>query len=297
MKTPRNQRTLANECEIGGTGYWSGNPVRVRLRPAPPSTGIVLVRGDLPGQPSCPAHVQYRDEASLRTNLVRGDARFQMVEHVMAALYAMEVDNAIVEIDGEEFPGLDGSSQAYTDKIQAVGTNSQPSTRRRLVLEQMITLHDGDAWITASPVINNRAHFGYELSFDHAGEIPNQCFHVGCTPKQFRHEVGPARTFVTETQAKQLQSSGVATHVTYQDLLVFGSDGVLDNRLRFANECARHKTLDLIGDLALAGVELIGKFVSHRGGHRLNGRMAEALFQLAESTQTGHRPRAARQAA
>ena len=146
-------------------------------------------------------------------------------------------------------------------------------------------------------VLNNEGHFGYELAFDHPGEIPNQCFHVGCSPRKFRQDVSPARTFVTESQAKTLQSSGVAKHVTYQDLLVFGDSGPIDNQLRFANECARHKTLDLIGDLALAGVELIGKFVSHRGGHQLNGRMAEALHQLAESTLAGHRPRGAHRSA
>ena len=151
MKTPRNQQTLASECTVSGTGYWSGKQVQVRLLPADPSTGILLVRTDLPDQPSCPAHVDYRDNARLRTNLVRGAARFQMVEHVLAPLYAMQIDNCIVEIDGEEFPGLDGSSRHYTDAIQIAGATLQAATRRRLVIEQMITLHDGASWIAASP--------------------------------------------------------------------------------------------------------------------------------------------------
>lgn len=298
MQTPRNQQTLRSECEITGTGYWSGQSVRVRLLPGDVSTGIILVRSDMPGRPSCPAHAMYRDDASLRTNLVNGAARFEMIEHVMAALYAMQIDNCVIEIDGEEFPGLDGSARAFADAIFAAGTTIQSSSRKQLVIQQMITLHDGASWISASPMIYQQSHFGYQLAFDHPSEIPNQCFHVACSPENFRREVASARTFVTRTQAEQLQSSGVATHVTYQDLLVFGDSGPIDNRLRFANECARHKALDLIGDLALVGVELVGKFVSHRGGHQLNGRMAEALHQLAESTAVNHRsnvdpPRAA----
>ncbi|MEL6109562.1 MAG: UDP-3-O-acyl-N-acetylglucosamine deacetylase [Planctomycetota bacterium] len=297
MQTPRNQQTLRSECEITGVGYWSGRSVRVRLLPGEVSTGIVLVRSDLPGRPACPAHVDYRDDATLRTNLVNGAARFEMVEHVLAALYAMRIDNCVVEIDGEEFPGLDGSSRAYSDAIFAAGTTIQSTSRKQLIIQQMITLHDGASWITASPMIHRQSHFGYQLAFDHPGVIPNQCFHLVCSPEDFRREVASARTFVTRTEAERLQSSGVATHVSYKDLLVFGDTGPIDNRLRFANECARHKALDLIGDLALAGVELVGKFVSHRGGHRLNGRMAEALHQLAKSSSVNRRSDVVRQRA
>ena len=288
MNISRNQHTLASVCEVRGKGYWSGDEVRIVMRPAEKNTGIVLVRSDLPGEPSCPAHVSFRSDAGLRTNLTNGEARFQMVEHLLAALYAFEIDNCRVEINAEELPGLDGSSRPYVSAIQSSGLIIQAAERQRLVIEQLITLHDGAAWITASPAASGVSQFGYQLAFDHPGEIPNQCYSFACTPRRFAHEIAPARTFVTETQAKSLQGRGVAEHVSYQDLLVFGESGPIDNELRFVNECARHKTLDLVGDLSLAGVELIGRFTSHRGGHQLNGRMAKALYELAALSKSAH---------
>jgi UDP-3-O-[3-hydroxymyristoyl] N-acetylglucosamine deacetylase/UDP-3-O-[3-hydroxymyristoyl] N-acetylglucosamine deacetylase/3-hydroxyacyl-[acyl-carrier-protein] dehydratase len=277
----RNQHTIATECEVRGRGYWTAHNVRVVMRPAPADSGITLVRSDLPDRPRCQAHVACREPAKLRTIVGHGRARFEMIEHLMAALYAMEIDNCLVEIDGEELPGLDGSSQAYVDALSEAGLVIQPTHRQRLVIEQVITLREGAAWITASPTPTGLPHFGYQLAFDTAGPIADQTFGFTCTPLRFCREVASARTFVTESQAESLHQSGLATHVTHQDLLVFGPDGPIDNPLRYRNECARHKALDLVGDLSLVGVELVGKFISHRGGHRLNGRMAQALHDLA----------------
>ncbi|KAA5543169.1 UDP-3-O-[3-hydroxymyristoyl] N-acetylglucosamine deacetylase [Roseiconus nitratireducens] len=286
MIISRNQHTLASDCEVVGTGYWSSRQTRVVMRPAEKNSGVRLVRSDLPGRPSCVAHVRHRTDAKMRTNLADGEARFQMVEHLMAALYAMEIDNCIVEVDGEELPGLDGSSFAYVQAISGAGLVIQAAERPRLVIEQLITLHDGAAWLTASPATSGVSQYGYQLVFDHACAIPNQSYAFACTPHRFVRDVSEARTFVTEDQAEMLRSQGVAQHVSYRDLLVFGDAGPIDNQLRYPNECARHKALDLVGDLALAGVELVGKFVSHRGGHRLNGKMAEALYQLALQSQS-----------
>lgn len=281
MNLSRNQHSIATDCEVTGRGYWTAKPVRVVMRPAPVGTGIQLIRSDLPGRPSCPAHVSRRDDTQLRTIVSQGDAKFEMIEHVMAALYALEIDNCIVEIDGCEFPGLDGSSQPYIEALSAAGLVIQAAERPRLVIEQVITLREGLSWITASPTPTGISHFGYQLVFDEAGPIANQSYGFSCTPIRFCRDVAPARTFVTEQQAEALRARGVAQHVSCQDLLVFGDDGPIDNEVRFRNECARHKALDLVGDLALVGVELVGKFISYRGGHSLNGRMAKALHDLA----------------
>lgn len=251
------------------------------MHPAPVDSGIVLVRSDLPGRPSCPAHVSHRTDAKLRTNLQHGEAQFEMIEHLMAALYAMEIDNCIVEINGLELPGLDGSSKPYIDALAGAGLVIQAAQRPRLVIDQLITLREGSSWISAAPVPTGISHFGYQLVFDHQGPIANQSYGFSCTPIRFSRDVAPARTFVSEEQAKALHAKGVAKHVSYQDLLVFGDNGPIDNKVRFRNECARHKALDLVGDLALVGVELVGKFISYRGGHSLNGRMASALHELA----------------
>lgn len=285
MNLSRNQHSIATDCEVSGRGYWTAKEVRVVMRPAPADTGIVLVRSDLPGRPSCPAHISRRDQASLRTNVSQGQARFEMIEHLMAALYALEIDNCIVEIDNCELPGLDGSSKPYIDALSSAGLVIQAAERPRLVIDQMITLREGVSWITASPTPTGVSHFGYQLVFDEAGPIANQSYGFSCTPIRFCREVASARTFVTEPQARALHEQGIAQHVGCDELLVFGDDGPIDNELRFRNECARHKALDLVGDLSLVGVELIGKFISYRGGHRLNGRMAKALYDLAVQSQ------------
>ncbi len=283
MNPSRNEHTIAAVCEITGRGFWSGREVRVVIEPAPAGSGVVLVRDDLPSQPSCPAKIEYRRDASLRTNLCRGDASFAMVEHLMAALAAMEIDNCVVGVDGEELPGLDGSSAAYVDAIRSSGLVIQAKARSRFVVRDHVRIEDSGAWIEVSPSLDGRGYYEYRLSFDDATPIVPQTFGVTLTPNDFAQDVARARTFVTQSQANEIRARGVASHVTNQDLLVIGPMGPIDNHLHFSDECARHKALDLIGDLALAGVDLVGRFVSHRGGHHLNGMMAKRLAELATS--------------
>lgn len=281
MNPPRNEHTIAVSCEIRGRGYWSGREVHVAIHPAPHGTGIRLVRSDLPSRPECVAAVEHREDAALRTNLVRGEAKFQMVEHLMAALAALEIDNCIVEIDAEELPSLDGSSLAFVEQLAACGLIIQARARRRLVIRDRLRIGNLQGWVEAAPSRHGESYFEYQLSFDDQTPIVAQTFGIELSPGRFIREVAPARTFVTEAQAQQIRASGVAAHVTNQDLLVIGDRGPIDNSYRFDNECARHKTLDLIGDLALAGVELVGRFTSYRGGHRLNGQVAGKLVALA----------------
>ena len=283
MNISRNEHTIAVSCEVSGRAYWTGRLVRVVISPAPAGTGVRLIRSDLSSSPSCQATVSNRSDAQLRTILQDGDARFEMVEHLLAALVAMEIDNCTVEIDGDELPGLDGSSLPYVEALQHCGLIVQAKARQCLVVHQPICVRAGDRWLEASPAINGRTTYEYRLSFDDQTPIKAQTYSFHCTPNRFAREVAPARTFVTLDQANALRAQGVASHVTNQELLVFGEAGAIDNSLRFPDECARHKTLDLVGDLALVGVDLIAKFVSYRGGHSLNGRLASELFALATS--------------
>lgn len=285
----RNEHTIAASCELRGRGYWSGQDVLLVIHPAKRGTGVQLVRSDLPGQPSCPALVQHRHDAALRTNIACGEAKFQMVEHLMAALFALEIDNCIVEINAEELPGLDGSSLSYVQELRQAGLIVQACPRQRLVIHHKFRVGNEQAWIDVSPAHNGESFFEYLLSFDDESPIPRQTHCIELTPDRFIREVSPARTFVTHAQAEQIRASGLAQHVTNQELVVIGQDGPIDNSWRFHNECARHKTLDMIGDLALAGVELVGRFTSHRGGHSLNGELASQLAKLAQqpSSQDG----------
>ncbi len=283
----RNEHTIAVSCEVSGRGYWSGKEVRVIIHPASLGTGVRLIRSDLPAIPVCEGLVSRRYDANLRTNLAHGEATFQMVEHLMAALYALEIDNCICEIDAEELPSLDGSSFEFVEQLSNAGLIVQAAPRKRLVIRDRLRIGTMDGWIEAVPSRAGESYFEYQLSFDDQTPIAPQAFGVELTPNRFMREVAPARTFVTKAQADQIRGAGLASHVTNQDLLVIGSDGPVDNEYRFRNECARHKTLDLIGDLALAGVDLIGRFTSFRGGHNLNGQLAAHLAEMAAQESHG----------
>ncbi len=285
MNPSRNEHTIATNCQVSGRGYWTGQDVRVEIYPASAGTGIQFVRTDLDGAPSCSAVVANRRDAHLRTILRKDAARFEMIEHLMAALYALEIDNCRVEINGEEFPGLDGSSLPYVEVLRNAGLIVQAKQRSRLVLDRVVRIEATDRWIQAEPLSEHATQnsYEYQLRFDGESPIVDQTYRVECNPSRFAREIAPARTFVTQSQADSLRAQGVAQHVSNRDLLVFGAEGPIENKLRFKNECARHKTLDLIGDLALVGSDLACKVVSYRGGHNLNGQLALKLAKIAES--------------
>ncbi|MFG0288841.1 MAG: UDP-3-O-acyl-N-acetylglucosamine deacetylase [Rhodopirellula sp. JB044] len=284
----RNEHTIASTCEVVGRGYWSGQSIRVRFLPASAGTGIVFVRTDLPGHPQCPARIEFADSVQFRTNLHNGEACFAMVEHLMAALAGLEIDNCVVETDAEEMPGLDGSSDAYVGALQSAGLVIQAALKQQLIIDRPMSVRQGDACIEVNPCEDMRSHYGYRLDYGAASVIPKQSFQFDLTPRQFSRQVAAARTFVTLEQAQQLRAGGIAKHVSNQELLVIGEDGPVENQFRYRNECARHKTLDLIGDLSLVGVDLIGRFVSERGGHRLNGMLAQELSQMLAHSATPH---------
>ena len=266
--------------------------VTVEIHPAAHGSGVRMIRTDLPSQPECPANVQHREAVAMRTNLIRGEARFQMVEHLMSALAGLEIDNCIVEINGEELPGLDGSSLAYVEQLASAGLVIQARARKRLVIRERYRIGMPGSWVELSPAVRGESYYEYQLSFDDETPIVPQAFRVDLTPDRFIREIASARTFVTHQQAEAIRTSGVGAHVTNQDLLVIGEDGPVDNHFRFANECARHKTLDLIGDLALSGVDIVGRVTSFRGGHRLNGEVAARLAELvtADSSTAESKP-------
>ena len=279
----RNEHTIAEQVTVSGRGYWSGLGVNVRFVPAAAGTGICFVRSDLPSQPEIKACVQNRIDSSLRTTIQVGDARVEMIEHVMAALYGLEIDNCVVFVDQMELPGLDGSSASYVHALRTAGLVMQAKTRERLVVTHPVRVGTSDGWLEATPSNDGGFSAEYRLDYGPTSPIQPQTYSCCVTPDSFGRQVGAARTFVTAEQAKALHDSGVAPHVTNRDLLVFGPNGPIDNLLRYPDECARHKLLDLIGDISIVGAEIVGKIVSYRGGHQLNGLMAETLCKHAES--------------
>ena len=277
MFTPRKQRTLAGIAVVEGFGYWSSRDVRLEFRPAPVDTGIVFVRQDLDDRPRIPADVAHRVEVPRRTTLQCGEARVDMVEHVMAALSGLHIDNCEVWTDEPEMPGCDGSSQAFVEALNAAGVVAQSKDRLTMTIDRVIHLGDEKSWVEARPPVGSSQVVKYHLDYGPDSPIPAQSQQVLVSPETFCTDLSTARTFLLQEEAEWLRAQGLGHRATCADLLVFGPEGPIDNQVRFSDECVRHKLLDMIGDLALAGCDLRGHFVAYRSGHSLNAELVRTI--------------------
>lgn len=278
------QQTLARPALIAGQGLFHGLDVKVRLRPADPGTGIVFRRVDLVDRPEVAAHVDHVRSAPRRTVLAsRSGAVVETVEHLMAALAGLQVDNCLVEIDSLEVPAVDGSSMPFCEAILAAGLVQQSTRRSLLSVEESQGVNDraGEQWIEVIPAYDGNATVDYRLDYGPEAVISSQSFSVELTPAAFLRDIAAARTFVLQDEVAALQQMGFGRHLTGRDLVVFDADGsVIDNRLRWPDEPVRHKILDCIGDLALSGRVLVGRVVARRSGHKLNHVMAKTLSTI-----------------
>ena len=277
MDTTGNQQTIAGSVAVEGFGYWSGRDVCVEFRPADPATGLVFVRGDLPGCPRILAKVENRTETPLRTTLQCAEAGVGMIEHIMAAVGGLGIDNCEIWADEAEMPGCDGSSLPFVEAIDSVGIVDQNVPRRRRIIRDFIRLGDKDHWIEARPSSTEGTILEYHLDYGPGNSIGRQTFQISLSPDSFRTELAPSRTFILKSEAEQVLANGLGQRTSVSDLLVFDDEGPIDNTLRFDNECVRHKLLDMTGDLALAGCELVGSFTAYRSGHRLNAELVRTL--------------------
>ncbi len=280
MLSVRNQRTIAGPAIVEGIGYWSGQDVSVEFRPAESDAGIVFVRRDLPGCPRLPATIEHRSDTPRRTTLCREGAGVGMVEHIMAALAGLRIDNCEVWVDQPEMPGCDGSALPFVEAILARGTVEQDAPREQYVVRNTLRLGNEDAWLEVRPSGGDKTVLHYDLDYGGGNSIGRQSLEIVLSPRFFRVNLAPARTFMLEVEADALRAQGLGQRATPKDLLVFGSGGPIDNELRFPDECVRHKLLDMVGDLALFGADLVGRFHAYRSGHRLNAEMVTALRRL-----------------
>jgi UDP-3-O-acyl N-acetylglucosamine deacetylase len=264
--------------EVEGFGYWSGRDVKVRFRSAPANTGIVFVRSDLGEPKRIPAIVENRVEMPRRTTLAVSGARVEMVEHIMAALAGLHIDNCEVWVDGDEMPGLDGSSAGFMTALESAGIVEQKVPRPQLVIDDITRVGNDECWVEARPSRSRSLSVRYRLDYGSDSAIGRQTLELKITPDSFRKELASARTFILKSEADWLRQQGLGSRVTFDDLLVFDDTGPCNNPLRFEDECVRHKTLDLVGDLALAGCDLVGQIIAYRSGHRLNAELVKALL-------------------
>jgi len=252
--------------------------VRVEFRPAEPDTGIVFVRRDVNPPVRIKALVANRIETPRRTTLTAPGGSVEMVEHILAALAGLQVDNCELWVDEAEMPGCDGSSMPFVAALDSAGVVSQDAVRPRLIVSNVTRLGNDESWIEARPNPSGEMSVRFRLDYGSGNAIGRQTLQLSVTPDSFRRELASSRTFALKEEADWLLSRGLGTRATCKNLLVFDQDGPIENELRYRDECVRHKILDLVGDLALAGCDLVGQFVAHRSGHRLNADLARALL-------------------
>jgi UDP-3-O-acyl N-acetylglucosamine deacetylase len=274
----RKQRTIAQPATVAGFGYWSGKDVLVEFQPAPPHAGITFQRSDLGPEKQLAAHIRSRIEQPRRTTLAGDGFHLEMVEHILAALYGLGIDNCLVAASASEMPGCDGSCLPFVQALDAAGIVEQSAPRSRLVVTEITRVGNDDCWVEARPSKENGLSLKYRLDYGMENPIGRQTIELALTPRTFREELAAARTFIMQEEADWLRQRGLGARVTNHDLLVFDDNGPVANELRFENECVRHKALDLVGDLALAGCDLVGHFIAHRSGHRLNAELVKALL-------------------
>ncbi len=279
------QKTIKGECKVRGRGLFGGKEARVVFRPAPPDSGITFVRTDVPEPVRISAVASNLAERSRRTTLKKGSVSIETIEHCMAAINALEIDNIVVEVSGPELPAPDCSCSVYFKVLKRIGTEEQSVGRKEYVITKPITIAAGDACIYALPNTDNGLSVTYDLDYGgHAG-IGRQIFSCQLSPENFEKHLAPARTFLLEAEAKQFQARGMGTHISPRDLLVINSDGPIKNSYRFPNECVRHKIVDLVGDLALVGRAVKGRIVAYKSGHSLNQQLARKLYEAARQQE------------
>ena len=298
MKAAR-QTTLREAATIKGIGVHSGLPVMLTIHPADADCGISFLRTGIDGGPDREIRADVRAVTATEFATVLGDADGPLcstAEHVLAALSGLGVDNATIEIDGPEVPIMDGSAAAFVAAIEQAGIVTLAAPRRYIQILRPVRVAKGDCLGELRPYPRG-FRLEVEIAFDNA-MIGRQAIALDLTPESFRKELARARTFGFMRDVSKLWSAGYALGATFENTVVVTDDRVLNAEgLRFADEFVRHKALDAVGDLALAGAPLLGAYRSVRGGHKLNHAVLCALmadrsaWTYVDARQTARRPR------
>jgi len=270
------QRTIAEKISCTGVGLHTGKPVQLTLQPARAGSGIVFVRTDLARPVEIPATPDSLTRTHLATTLGRSGVQVDTVEHLLAAFYGLGIDNARVEVDGPEVPGMDGSAASFAFLIRAAGIYEQSASRRVLRVRRPLEIRDGDRRIRVEPFRGLK--ISYQIDFAHPliGRQALRDFEID--EERFERELAPARTFGFVSEVQALWRAGRARGASLDNTIVLGATRVLNRGgLRFADEFVRHKVLDLLGDLALLGAQLEGHVRVERGGHALHQRLIAQL--------------------
>ncbi len=270
------QTTLASPVEISGIGLHTAVPVRVSLQPAPPDTGYVFRRTDLGGF-EIPASVEFIAHCSYATTLMRTGVMLSTVEHLLAALRGMQVDNAFIDVDNLELPIMDGSSEVFIGMIERAGVSEQPLVRKALLIREKITVEQGQRRISAEPA--DSYEIDCLIDFQHP-LIGTQHFRFDLVDGAFGREIASARTFGFTDEIEALRRANLIRGGSLENAIVLTPEGMLnETSLRFTDEFVRHKILDIVGDLALLGMPIMGRITAERSGHILHASLMTKLLR------------------
>ena len=275
--------TIERPVTVAGVGLHLGRPCTLTFRPAPAGTGRVFVRTDRPDAPRTPAHASIAEPAPRRTQLGRGEDALHTVEHVLAAVAALELDDLILEMDSAEPPVLDGSALPFLDALRSAGRREHGEAAAELRLAASVRVEDGASVYEAHPadVLDLRV----TIDFPHP-LVGVQAIELRVTPESFARELAAARTFGFVHEVEALHAAGLALGGSTQNALVLGPDGVVDNIVRWPDEFVRHKALDCVGDLALAGARVHARIVAERPSH--SGTVVLVREMLARAANGAH---------
>jgi UDP-3-O-[3-hydroxymyristoyl] N-acetylglucosamine deacetylase len=271
-----NQHTLEREVCCSGIGLHSGAKVSMTLKPADVHTGIRFRRSDMPGRPIINAHHNRVTDTSFATSIGFDGVVVSTIEHLLAAISGFGVDNVLVDLDGPEVPIFDGSAAAYMNLLARAGIAEQSAPRSYLKVEKPLLVRDGEAFIKATPAECFRVH--YLIDFSHP-LVGKQEYSWRLNATSFAQEIAKARTFGFFKDVQKLQQMGLARGGSLENAIVFDDCGILNgDGFRYKNECVRHKILDFLGDLALAGMPVLGHFQAYKAGHALHNRFLRELM-------------------
>jgi UDP-3-O-[3-hydroxymyristoyl] N-acetylglucosamine deacetylase len=270
----RFETTIQRSVEVSGVGLHSGVPVKLRMLPAPAGSGIVFRRPDLENFPIS-ASWKHVARVSYATSLMRQGVLIQTTEHLLSTLYSFGIDNVALEVDNLEVPILDGSGKPFVEMLRTAGLRQLRRKRRYLRIRRPVTVEDGRKRISIIP------HDSFRLTcdIDFPRPIGRQSIEMEVTPDRYAEELSPARTFGFDRELDQLREMGLIRGASLSNAVCFTEDGVLNPEgLRFADECCRHKALDLIGDLALIGRPLLGHVIAERAGHAMHTALVARIM-------------------
>jgi len=271
------QQTIKNPITLSGIGLHTGVSVRMTLKPAGVDTGICFVRVDLPDHPSVKVSplTAVMDTKVVRCSAIESQGvRIFTIEHLMAALNGLGIDNLTIEIDGEEIPGMDGSSLEFVRALQEAGIVDQSADKNIFVIQEPIVVANKNSTIVIVP--HDKLSVSYTLDYDHP-LLRSQFFSIDLDPAAFARDLAPARTFCVESEVQGIRQQGLGLGSDYKTTLVISANGVVENTLRFPDECVRHKVLDIVGDLSLLGYPVHGAVYATKSGHALNRALVKKI--------------------